>query len=151
MRVFLPLAEAPAAEAAKAAEGRATEMPHGSEAILLVEDDPRLRRVLSRRLRSLGYEIIEAESGAAAMAELSKRPEIALVFTDMVMPGGMTGLELAQAALAERPGLKILFTSCYAEPAIARLGLKAGAWLKKPYTADELAAKIRDVLHPPAV
>jgi DNA-binding response OmpR family regulator len=67
------------------------------------------------------------------------------------MPGGMTGLELAQAAVAERPGLKVLFTSGYAEPALARLGLKAGAWLKKPYTADELAAKIRDVLRAPAV
>jgi CheY-like chemotaxis protein len=150
VRVFLTLAEAPAAEAAKAAEERAKEMPQGSETILLVEDDPRLRRVLSRRLRSLGYEIIEADSGVAAMAELSKRPEVALVFTDMIMPGGMTGLELAQAAVAERPGLKVLFTSGYAEPALARLGLKAGAWLKKPYTADELAAKIRDVLHSPA-
>jgi DNA-binding response OmpR family regulator len=65
----------------------------------------------------------------------------------MVMPGGMSGYELAQAALAVKPGLKLLFTSGYAEPAITRLGLKAGAWLKKPYTADELAAKIHAVLH----
>ena len=70
-----------------------------------------------------------------------------MIFTDMVMPGGMTGFELAQAALATRPDLKVLFTSGYAEPAIARLGLKAGAWLKKPYTADELAEKVREVLH----
>ena len=67
----------------------------------------------------------------------------------MVMPGGMTGYDLAQAALAVKPGLKVLFTSGYAEPAIARLGLKAGAWLKKPYTADELAEKVRAVLHDP--
>ena len=70
-----------------------------------------------------------------------------MIFTDMVMPGGMTGFDLAHAALATRPGLKVLFTSGYAEPAIARLGLKAGAWLKKPYTADELAEKVREVLH----
>ena len=114
-----------------------------------MEDDPRLLRVLSKRLRSLGYQIIEADNGAAALDQLAARQEIALVFTDMVMPGGMTGYDLAQAALAMKPGLKVLFTSGYAEPAIARLGLKAGAWLKKPYTADELAEKIRAVLHDP--
>ena len=75
-------------------------MPGGAEAILLVEDDPRLRRVLSKRLRSLGYEIIEADSGAAALAQLASRSDIAMIFTDMVMPGGMTGYDIAQAALA---------------------------------------------------
>ncbi len=80
------------------------------------------------------------------MAELAERPEVALLFTDMVMPGGMTGLELAEAALAIKPSLKILFTSGYAEPAIARLGQQKGAWLKKPYTAEELAETIREVL-----
>ena len=128
---------------------READLPQGSETILLVEDDPRLLRVLSKRLRSLGYQIIEADSGVAAMAQLATRPEIALIFTDMVMPGGMTGYDLAQAALAIKPSLKVLFTSGYAEPAIARLGLNAGAWLKKPYTADELAEKIRQVLHDP--
>jgi CheY-like chemotaxis protein len=124
-------------------------LPQGSETILLVEDDPRLRKVLGKRLRSLGYQIIEADSGVTALAELTARRDIAMIFTDMVMPGGMTGFDLAQTALAARPGLKILFTSGYAEPAIARLGLKAGAWLKKPYTADELAEKVRQVLHDP--
>ena len=105
--------------------------------------------MLSRRLRSLGYEIIEADSGAAAMAQLAVRPDVAMVFTDMVMPGGMTGLELAQAALTIKPDINVLFTSGYAEPAVARIGLKAGAWLKKPYTADELAEKVREVLRHP--
>jgi PAS domain S-box-containing protein len=147
VRVYLPLAETPEASMARAASAEAQNLPQGSETILLVEDDPRLRRVLSRRLRSLGYQVIEADNGAAAMAHLTEHPEVALVFTDMVMPGGMTGLELAEAALAVGPALKILFTSGYAEPAIARLGLRKGAWLKKPYTADELAEKVRDVLH----
>jgi len=147
IRVFLPFTESAQAETPRAAEAHPGAMPQGTETILIVEDDPRLRRVLSRRLRSLGYEVIEADSGAAAMAQISTRPEVAMVFTDMVMPGGMSGYELAQAALAMKPGLKLLFTSGYAEPAIARLGLKAGAWLKKPYTADELAAKIHSVLH----
>ncbi len=148
VQIFLPVAEG-AAGAARAPERRTPELAKGSEAILLVEDDPRLRRVLSRRLRSLGYQIFEADHGAAALAQLAVLPEIALIFTDMVMPGGMTGLELAEAALAMRPSVKILFTSGYAEPAIARLGQKKGAWLKKPYTADELAETIREVLREP--
>jgi CheY-like chemotaxis protein len=108
-----------------------------------------LLKTLGKRLRSLGYEVVEADSGAAAMAELATLPEVAMIFTDMVMPGGMTGYELAQAALALKPDIKVLFTSGYAEPAIARLGQKTGAWLKKPYTADELAEKVREVLRHP--
>ncbi len=150
VRVYLPVADSVGSGAGPGAvEAREADLPQGSETILLVEDDPRLLRVLSKRLRSLGYQIIEADSGVAAMAQLATRPEIALIFTDMVMPGGMTGYDLAQAALAIKPGLKVLFTSGYAEPAIVRLGLNAGAWLKKPYTADELAEKIRQVLHDP--
>ena len=69
-----------------------------------------------------------------------------MIFTDIVMPGGMTGDELAEAALAARPDVKMLFTSGYAEPAVAKTRSEAGAWLKKPYTADELAQKIRATL-----
>jgi two-component SAPR family response regulator len=61
----------------------------------------------------------------------------------------MSGDELAQAALALRPDVKILLTSGYAEPAVASQGLSAGAWLKKPYTAAELARKIRSILDAP--
>ena len=127
-------------------EAETPELKRGSETILIVEDDQRLRRVLSRRLRSLGYQIFEAESGAAALAQLATLPDAALVFTDMMMPGGMTGLELAEAALAVKPDLKLLFTSGYAEPSMARLGQRKGAWLKKPYTAQELADTVRSVL-----
>jgi CheY-like chemotaxis protein len=69
-----------------------------------------------------------------------------MIFTDVVMPGGMNGDELAEAALAVKPDLKVLFTSGYAQPAVARQGLGAGAWLKKPYTAAELAEKVREIL-----
>jgi len=65
------------------------------------------------------------------------------------MPCGMNGNELAEAALVARPAIKVLFTSGYAEPAVARRKLGAGAWLKKPYTAIELAKRIRDVLGEP--
>jgi PAS domain S-box-containing protein len=151
VRIYLPYAGAAAHSESHADGGQAADLPKGSETILLVEDDPRLRRVLSRRLRTLGYSVLEAASGPAALTELTAAPAVALLFTDMMMPGGMTGVELAEKALAMRPGLKILYTSGYAEPGVARLGLKAGAWLKKPYTADELAEKIREALSEPRV
>ena len=147
VRLFLPLADA-VQNPVEPVGGKTDQdvMPSGTETILLVEDDPRLRRVASRRLRSLGYQVIEAENGANALTLLAAHSEIAMIFTDFVMPGGMNGDELAEAALAAKPTVKILFTSGYAEPAVARRKLRAGAWLKKPYTAIELAKRIRDVL-----
>ena len=151
VRVFLPLAEV-VRDGAEPRRGKADHdvMPGGSETILLVEDDPRLRRVASRRLRSLGYQVIEADNGANALTLLAAHAEIAMIFTDFVMPGGMNGKELAEAALAAKPAIKILFTSGYAEPA-ARGKLRAESWLKKPYTAIELARRIRDVLVEPPI
>ena len=147
VRIFLPLAESvQSSEELAPSAGKMDAMPRGSETILVVEDDARVRRVTTARLRSLGYEVIEADNGAAAFALLATYPEIAVIFTDVVMPGGMNGDELAEAALAAKPDLKVLFTSGYAEPAVARQGLGAGAWLKKPYTAAELAEKIREIL-----
>jgi PAS domain S-box-containing protein len=150
VRVFLPLAEDVQKSAGPTA-GRAEmdAMTGGSETILVVEDDPRLRRVVCSRLRGLGYQVIEADNGSSALALLTAHPEIAMIFTDFVMPGGMNGNDLAEAALAAKPDLKILFTSGYAEPAVARRKLRTGAWLKKPYTAAELAEIVRDVLDGP--
>jgi PAS domain S-box-containing protein len=147
VRIFLPLAEErqQAVEAPVDAAGPSA-LPRGSETILVVEDDPRVRRVAVARLRSLGYTVIEADNGAAGLACLAAHPEVAMIFTDVVMPGGMSGDELALAARAVRPDLPVLFTSGYAEPSIASHGLKAGAWLKKPYTAAELAQKVRQIL-----
>ena len=147
VRIFLPLAESvQSSEELTPSAGKMDAMPRGSETILVVEDDARVRRVTTARLRSLGYEVIEADNGAAAFALLAAHPKIAMIFTDVVMPGGMNGDELAEAALAAKPDLKVLFTSGYAEPAVARQGLGAGAWLKKPYTAAELAEKVREIL-----
>ena len=145
VRIFLPLADAAHASGESGSSAAETvALPRGSETILVVEDDVRVRRVTTARLRSLGYEAIEAENGAAALRLLAAHPSIAMLFTDVVMPGGMNGDELAEAALAAKPNLKVLFTSGYAEPAVARLG--AGAWLKKPYTAADLAEKVREML-----
>ncbi|MET3588158.1 CheY-like chemotaxis protein [Pseudorhizobium tarimense] len=119
----------------------------GSETILAVEDDARVRRVAVSRLTDLGYTVIEAENGAQALEKLRQNSDIALLFTDVVMPGGMTGDELAEIVRAERPEIKVLFTSGCAEPEIARRELSAsGSWLKKPYTAKELAGGLRELL-----
>ena len=83
-------------------------LPRGSESILVVEDDARVRRVTTARLRSLGYEAREADSGAAALHLLAAHPNIAMLFTDVVMPGGMNGDELAEAALAANPDPQFL-------------------------------------------
>jgi PAS domain S-box-containing protein len=150
VRVFLPLAD-DVQKASVPTAGRAEidAMTGGSETILVVEDDPRLRRVVCSRLRSLGYQVIEADNGSNALALLANHREIAMIFTDFVMPGGMNGADLAEAARAAKPDVKILFTSGYAEPAVARRKFRAGAWLKKPYTAAELAEIVRDVLDGP--
>ena len=152
VRVFLPLAEGVQKTAGPTA-GKADvdAMPGGSETILVVDDDPRLRRVVCSRLRGLGYQVIEADNALNALALLATHPESAMIFTDFVMPGGMNGNDLAEAALAAKPNIKVLFTSGYAAPDAARRQFRAGAWLKKPYTAIELAEKIRHVLDGTAV
>ncbi len=145
VRIFLPVAQADqTSDEPSSSAADKVALPRGSETILVVEDDARVRRVTTARLRSLGYEAIEADSGAAALHLLDVHPTIAMLFTDVVMPGGMNGDELAKAALSLRPDIKVLFTSGYAEPAVARLG--AGAWLKKPYTAADLADKVSEIL-----
>lgn len=94
-----------------------------------------------------GYGVVEAESGAEALQRLADHPEISLVFTDMVMPGGMTGNELAHRVRRFRPEMKILVTSGYAAPSLAKERLPEGAsWLLKPYTARKLSKRLRELL-----
>ncbi len=77
-----------------------------------------MRRVAVRRLKELGYAVIEADGGPAALRILDREEPLDLLFTDIVMAGGITGVDLAQEARRRRPGLKILLTSGYAEPAV---------------------------------
>lgn len=119
----------------------------GTETILVVEDDSAVREHVAAQVRSLGYYVLEASTGTDALETLSRSP-IDLLFTDVVMPGGMGGRELAEAAIKLHPKLKILFTSGYTENSIVHngrldLGVKL---LSKPYRREQLAAKIREVL-----
>ena len=146
VRIYLPISDD--AEDRVSARGPLAAPAVNGETILVVEDDPRVRRVSVRRLTELGYAVIEVDSGAAALAVLDRPAAIDLVFTDVVMPGGMTGVDLAREIRRRQPDLKILFTSGYADPAIAEGGLLTGnaAWLGKPYSRADLASKLRELL-----
>jgi CheY-like chemotaxis protein len=122
----------------------------GSETILVVEDDADVRAYSTEALRELGYDVLEAEDGASALALLEgpKANGIALLFSDVVLPGGMTGADLASAARSLFPSLKVLFTTGYARDVIVHGGrLDAGvALITKPFDFADLAARIRAML-----
>ena len=126
---------------------RETESPDGTETILLVEDDDAVRRLVARTLQSHGYHVIEASSPAQALQTIEERTEFDLLLTDVVMPG-MNGRQLAETLLAERPTLRVLFTSGYPADTMIRHGIADGsaAYIGKPYLPIELARKVREVL-----
>ncbi|HEY5797835.1 MAG TPA: PAS domain S-box protein [Bosea sp. (in: a-proteobacteria)] len=150
VRLFLPAASAARTDLVNAGFDSApakNDLPAGSETILVVEDDPRVRRVAVARLEGTGYRVLEADTAAQALDLLAAHPEVDLLFTDIVMPGGMSGDELAREARLVRPGIKVILTSGFAEPGVAVRELAAAAsWLKKPYTAMELAVRLRELL-----
>src|SRR5207245_79798 len=126
--------------------------PKGSENILVVEDNPDVRRLVRRQLTELGYTVHEASHGGAAMRLLRSALGVDLMFTDVVMPEGMTGYELAVVARELRPSLKILFTSGYTaigagQEHDSRAG---GPLLTKPYRKRDLAHFVRAALDEPA-
>lgn len=120
----------------------------GTEKILLVEDDDMVRHFAFAQLRKLGYQVLTASNGTEAMEVLAANEDIDLLFTDIVMPGGFSGKQLADLALAKRPGLAVLYTSGYPENAIVHQGrLDPGVLLlSKPYRRGDLAAKLREAL-----
>ncbi len=124
----------------------------GGEVVLVVEDDLLLRGLTLRILASLGYRTIEAEDGQAAFRILETDEGVDLLLTDVVLPRGMSGLELGRQALLQRPELKVLYMSGYPSEAISRDGaLDSGMrLLSKPFARGDLARMIREVLDEPA-
>jgi PAS domain S-box-containing protein len=120
----------------------------GTEVILLVEDDENVRATTADMLTDLGYRVLQACDVDDAVAIIESGASIDLLFTDVVMPGALGSLELAQQAQRRWPGLPVLFTSGYTDKAIVnRACLDGGVeLLPKPYTQDELARKLRKVL-----
>lgn len=146
VKLYLPRAAGkPGADAAAAGE---PSVRGGAETVLVVEDDEPVRQLACHELRALGYHVLEAGSGAEAMRIVEGDAPIDLLFTDVVMPGGMSGRQLVDAAQAARPGLRVLYTSGYTENAIVHHGrLDAGVMLlAKPYRRADLARAIRSAL-----
>jgi CheY-like chemotaxis protein len=116
--------------------------------VLLVEDDLLVRTEAGRLLTGLGYRVTVADDGPSALAALDAADDISLLMTDMVMPGGMNGRELAVRARRNRPALKVLLTSGYTEEATPRgAGPDMGAaFLPKPYRRAQLAAALAAAL-----
>jgi CheY-like chemotaxis protein len=120
----------------------------GTETILVVEDDALVREFLVTQLTSLGYQTVMAADGRAALAQVDAGAAFDLLFTDVIMPGGINGRQLADEVAKRRPSAKILYTSGYTENAIVHHGrLDAGVLLlPKPYRKSDLARMVRTAL-----
>jgi CheY-like chemotaxis protein len=127
--------------------------PEGTkeETILVVEDDDEVRTYSVDILRELGYRVIEAHDGPSALRLLERQARVDLLFTDVVLPSGLTGAEVAAEVRKLRPEIRVLFTTGYARKAIVHHGrLDAGVNLiPKPFTYAQFAAKVREVLDSP--
>jgi PAS domain S-box-containing protein len=149
VRLYFPRTGSAAATASAPAEAPAPQetAAHG-ELILVVEDNTEVRRTAVSQLRDLGYRTLEAVNAKEALAQLDGARDIALIFTDIVMPGGMTGWELGTAVKARRPDLPILYTSGFSESSVQddRAHAHSRHFLPKPYRKRDLAQKLQQLL-----
>jgi len=142
-RLYLPRVAATADKEVAVVE-TAPEPGH-NETILAVEDSHRLRQILARQLSSAGYKVLEASNAQAALELIERDASIDLLLTDVVMPGGMNGQELASAAVKQRPHLKTLLTTGFSDTASVD-GTAELRILRKPYRKDDLLRMVRHVL-----
>jgi PAS domain S-box-containing protein len=147
VRLYLPRAVGPAAAPAPSA----AEAPRGhGETVLVVEDDPDVRRLAVSLLESLGYGVLHAADETSALKALSETPGIDLLLSDVVLARGSNGPGLAQAAKERRPDLKVLFMSGYPGKALDHYRLDDGARvLRKPFRRSDLAKTVREALDGP--
>ena len=146
--LYLPRGNAPLAGAAPLATPVA-EPAARRELILVVEDSAAIRKMVVAQMVELGYRTLEAADGASALDIIEAAPGIDLLFTDMVMPGGMSGVQLAEAAKQIRSGLRVLYTSGFTEASLSNGTAKAVArdqLISKPYRKYELAQKLHEAL-----
>jgi len=149
VRLFLPAVEGVESDPEHDDENDTVDdLSGGSETILVVEDDARVREFIVRTLIRLGYHTLEAASGPAALTILDGTPAIDLIFTDIIMPGGMNGFELAELVAEQYPGIRVLLMSGYSfdESTRAKGNADGPDLLGKPFTRRQLAHKIRAVL-----
>jgi PAS domain S-box-containing protein len=123
-------------------------MARAGETVLIVDDDPAIRMLITEVLEELGYAAVEAGDGKSGLKVLQSNARIDLLITDVGLPGGMNGRQIADAARVGRPDLKVLFITGYAENAVVRNGyLEPGMQIMiKPFTMEALATRIQDVI-----
>ncbi|MET0323128.1 MAG: response regulator [Duganella sp.] len=137
---------------AQVAEAPADDSPSpaasGRRKIMVVDDEPLVRSVAVEVLSELGYEVVAAEDGPAALATLAAHPDLDVLVTDVGLPNGMNGRQLADAIRSRRPGLPVLFVTGYAEYTVLNHGNLAPGMqiVTKPYAADVLARRVRELL-----
>ena len=146
VRIFLPHVAREQRPSDKAPEE--APLPRGHETVLVAEDDPHVRSSVILRVQSLGYSVVAAVNGKDALQKLREHPDIDMLFTDIVMPGGMSGWELADKAREIRPGLPVVFSTGYALEMPVEKGRAPGKsiMLNKPYRKAELAERLREAL-----
>jgi len=147
VKLYLPRHHEAARALPVAKAGAGVVYGDASDVILVVEDEAAVRTLSVAMLAELGYRVLEADGAATALRLLDSHPEIALLFTDVVMPD-MNGRELADQALRRRPDLQVLFTTGYTRNAVVHKGvLEPGVQLiGKPFTLEDLAARVRALL-----
>lgn len=124
------------------------DLPRGEELILVVEDNAEVRRTAVDILSTLGYRVLEASNGHHALQQFAQHPDIALVFSDVMLPGGMLGSQLVSKLREQRPDVRILMTSGFSESGIMNRGVLDGTieLLQKPYKVEELARRVSALL-----
>jgi len=145
MRIYLPLAQTAAVRGSAPHETAAvTQGP--ARRVLLVEDDASVGEMVEAMLEDLGHEVMRAEAAEPALKLLRRKGRIDLMITDLIMPGGMNGVELAHKAVALRPGLPVILTSGYTGEVLGAAAEAPWPLLAKPYPAEALAAVIDAVM-----
>jgi len=144
IKLYLPPARGQTATAVAAA----TPLAGGTETVLVVEDDELVRNFVTTQLQSLGYQTLDTADGPSALQAMKNGVQFDLLFTDVILPNGMTGRQLADEVAKQRPGIKVLYTSGYTDNAIVHQGrLDPGVLLLgKPYRKSQLAKMIRQAL-----
>jgi hemerythrin-like metal-binding protein len=151
-RIYLPQIEGKEQNKRKQVV-QSQELPQGNETILVVDDEEDLRELAENSLQMLGYRVQTAENGLQALDIIAKNSEIDLLFSDVVMPGGINGYELAEKVTTDHPQVKILLSSGYTKKAVlekdhTRRNFKL---LNKPYSQIELAKQLRTILDEPKI
>jgi CheY-like chemotaxis protein len=144
VQIFLPRAEASVQPAPAAAALRNGEHTARGATVLLVDDDNAVREVTRAMLHDLGYLVLEAGSGGAALDMLDRTPKLDLMIVDFAMPG-MNGAEVVRLARMRRPNLPVLFITGFAERSMLE-GIEEPLILRKPFMEDELAERVRIAL-----